>query len=191
MLPYELLITTTKGDTISPRFMKPDAESVELADNIIGAFRDHTGKKFGELDDILEEMEDQGFDYRQVRGLVALLERRCDMRAEAAAPPEEVRKAVFGMTGKAVTSAAERQDTINAAASALGISSKEVEASLFADLERELIIRSCEPPSASALIHEYDLSLAQTMLFKATELKFTAPAGHKEVLRAVKYRINV
>lgn len=187
MLPGELLITKVKDDTISPRFMKPDVESIELAENIIAAFKDHTGRKFGELDDILEEMEDQGFDYRQVRGLVALLERRCDMRVEAAASPEDVRRAVFGMTGRPATSPALRQKAIVDTAAALGISAQDVEASMFADLERELVIRSCEPLSAAALIYEYNLSMAQTMLFKATELRFTAPAGHKEVLRAVKY----
>ncbi len=77
MLSADLLKTRVRGDRIMPAFAGQDGDSLALAEDIIRAFGDHTGKKLGELMDILEEIEDQGFDYRLVRGLVALLERRC------------------------------------------------------------------------------------------------------------------
>ena len=79
MLTADLLRTKVRGNDIAPSFVSLDGDMLELADDIIGAFKDHTGKKLGELKDILEEMEDQGFDYRLVRGLVALLERKCTL----------------------------------------------------------------------------------------------------------------
>jgi predicted nuclease of restriction endonuclease-like RecB superfamily len=86
MLSSELLLTRIRGDEIAPQLIKPEGDHLELARDLIGIFSDHTGKKLGELNDILEEMEDQGFDYRLVRGLVSLLERRCDLAWTASVP---------------------------------------------------------------------------------------------------------
>ncbi len=62
----------------------------------------------------------------------------------------------------------------------------ELEQAMYADLENELVLASFRPPQPDDLIYHYNLSLAQTLLFKATQLKFRASAGHKDVLRQVK-----
>jgi uncharacterized protein len=72
MLSSDLLVTRIWGDEIAPLFILPEGDHLELARDLIRIFGDHTGKKLGELNDILEEMEDQGFDYRLVCGLVSL-----------------------------------------------------------------------------------------------------------------------
>lgn len=186
MLSADLLKTHTRGDRIVPAFVGQDEDTLTLAEDIIQAFNDHTGKKLGELNDILEEMEDQGFDYRLVRGLVALLERRCTLTVDSAASPGTVRREVFSVTGCPALTPEARSKAISIAATNLGISTEAVEASMFADLENELIISSFNPPKPAALLEEYNLSLAQTMLFKATEMRFKASSKHKEVLRSVK-----
>lgn len=186
MLSADLLKTRVRGDHIMPAFVGLDGDSLALAEDIIRAFSDHTGKKLGELMDILEETEDQGFDYRLVRGLVALLKRRCSLTVVSAAPPGSVRREVFSVSGHPVITGPSRSRAIAQAASNLGISPDEAEASMFADLERELIVSDFTPPSPQALLESYNLSLAQTMLFKATEMSFRASSKHKEVLRTVK-----
>jgi hypothetical protein len=188
MLSADLLKTQVRGDRIAPAFIEPHDDSVALAEDIIRAFSDHTGKKLGELKDILEEMEDQGFDYRLVRGLVALLERRCTLTVESAGTPEAVRREVFALAAAEypVLASAARSGILERAAEKLGLSAEAVEASMFADLEDELIISGFSPPTPAALLEEYNLSLAQTLLFKATEMRFRASTKHKEVLRAVK-----
>ncbi len=188
MLSADLLKTKVRGDKITPAFIEPDGDSLALAEDIIRAFTDHTGRKLGELKDILEEMEDQGFDYRLVRGLVALLERRCTLTVESAVTPADVRHEVFRIASEKhpVLTAEERSVVIQEAAKSLDISIAAVESSMFADLESELIISDFRPPKADDLLHDYNLSLAQTMLFKAVELKFRALAKHKDVLRTVK-----
>ncbi|HTX44003.1 MAG TPA: DUF790 family protein, partial [Methanocella sp.] len=186
MLSADLLKTRVRGDHITPAFVGRDDDSLALAEDIIRAFSDHTGKRLGELMAILGEMEDQGFDYRLVRGLVALLERRCALTVESAASPEAVRREVFSISGYPALTEESRSRAIAHAARNLGVSPDEVEASMFADLESELIISGFTPPSPAALLEEYNLSLAQTILFKATELRFRASMRHKEVLRAVK-----
>lgn len=188
MLAAELLKTMVRGDTITPAFVEPDDDSLALAEDIIRAFADHTGKKLGELRSILDEMEDQGFDYRLVRGLVELLERRCDLNIESPISPAIVRREVFKLSADnhPVISEAERRSVIRQAAEKLDITPEAVEASMFADLENEQVIVSFSPPKAAGLLYEYNLSIAQTMLFKATEMRFRASAKHKDVLRAVK-----
>jgi hypothetical protein len=188
MLSSDLLKTSVRGDKITPAFIEPDDDSMALAEDIIRAFSDHTGKKLGELKDILEEMEDQGFDYRLVRGLVALLERRCTLTVESAVTPADVRHEVFTIASREypVLSEKARIEVIKEAADNLDISREAAEAAMFADLESELIISDFRPPKAGNLLHEYNLSLAQTMLFKAVDMRFKALAGHKDVLRTVK-----
>jgi predicted nuclease of restriction endonuclease-like RecB superfamily len=186
VLSADLLRTRVRGDHITPIFVEPDGDSLSLAEDIIRAFTDHTGGKLGELYDILEEMEDQGFDYRLVRGLVALVERRCALKVESLASPEMVRREAFMAAGGPVLTDDERQKAISRVATRLGLSPEEVESSMFADLESELVIGELCPPKPLELLKEYNLSQAQAMLFKATGLSFRASAKHKGVLRAVK-----
>ncbi len=87
----------------APLFITPEGDHLELARDLIGIFGDHTGKKLGELNDILEEMEEQGFDYRLVRGLVSLLERRCDLRVDSAVEPAAARRAVFAAAARVLS----------------------------------------------------------------------------------------
>lgn len=185
MLGADLLKTRVRGDQVQPAFVEADDDSLALVEDIVRAFGDHAGGKLGELRDILAEMEDQGFDYRLVRGLVELLERRCDLAVESAAPPGRVRREVFSRGRPAVTPE-EREEAVAAAAERLGLRPEAVEASMFADLEGELRIRRFDPPAPRALLGEYNLALAQALLFRATELRFSAASRHKEVLRSVK-----
>lgn len=188
MLAAELLVTRARGDEIAPAFIEPGADHLELARDLIGTFTDHTGKRLGELYDILEEVEDQGFDYRLVRGLVSLLERRSDMQVESEVDPAEARREVFAAAARSypVTTAGARTAAIRAAADTLGTSPDAIEQAMYADLESQLVMRSFRPPAPDDLLFQYNLSLAQTLLFKATRLEFRATAGHKAVLRHVK-----
>jgi len=186
MLSADLLKTRVRGDRIMPAFVEADDDSLALAGDIIQGFRRSYRQEAGRAKDILEEIEDQGFDYRFVRGLVALLERRCSLTIESAAAPEAVRREVFSIRGHPALTAEDRSKSIAQAASNLGIPPEAVEASMFADLESELIVGRFDPPEPAALLEEYNLSLAQTLLFKATEMRFKASSKHKEVLRAVK-----
>jgi hypothetical protein len=188
MLSSDLLVTRVRGDEIAPLFVLPEGDHLELARDLIGIFGDHTGKKLGDLHDILEEMEDQGFDYRLVRGLVSLLERRCDLHVESVVEPAAARRAVFTAAARSypVVAGEARASVIRETAAALMASPEELEQAMYADLENELVLASFRPPAPDDLIFHYNLSLAQTLLFKATQLKFRASAGHKDVLRQVK-----
>ncbi|CAJ38265.1 DUF790 family protein [Methanocella arvoryzae] len=189
MLSSDLLVARVRGDTIAPAFIPPEGDHLDLARDVISIFEDHTGKKLGELYGILEEMEDQGFDYRLVRGMVSLLERRCDFTIDAAVEPAIARRAVFEAAANAypVIGGENRKALLGKVAGTLGISPADLERSLYADLEDEMLIRAFRQPTPEELIKQYNMGLAQTLLFKATQLRFRTASGHKEILRKLKW----
>src|SRR6267143_6131427 len=94
MLPSNLLRAKISRGTISPLYASLDLDTLALAERISGIFRDSTGKRRGELMDKMREVEG-GNDFKLVRGLSTLLERRCTFEAESAFNPKEARMAVF------------------------------------------------------------------------------------------------
>jgi predicted nuclease of restriction endonuclease-like RecB superfamily len=71
-----------------------------------------------------------------------------------------------------VATASERTDALERAADALGVVVDDVERSLYADRDRNQVLRAFDSPwDAGDLLDRYNLSLAQTALFDATEVR--------------------
>jgi hypothetical protein len=187
MLPSELLITRTKKDRIYPAFLELNAEQLELAQELIDVYRTLVSKKKSELVDIVEELE-QGLQFKRVRGLRTLLERRCSFHSQYSIEPAVARRAVFeAASARKVTNQVERAAVIQTVAQDLNISVDDLEHSLWADQESEVILEQFEPLSPEALLRWYNLSLAQTLLFKATSLTLKIRERAPELFRAIKY----
>ena len=187
MLPSELLITRTRKDRIYPDFLELNAEHVELAQELIEIYRSFSGRKKSELVELLEELE-QGLHFKRVRGLRTLLERRCTFASRFAIEPVTARRAVFEAASLVnVTNPKERAAVIAKVAESLEVTATELEQSLWADLDSEVVLEQFEPITAEALIKKYNLSLAQTLLFKATGMTLTVKTKAPELFRAIKY----
>jgi predicted nuclease of restriction endonuclease-like RecB superfamily len=187
MLPSELLITRTRKDRIYPDFLELNVEHLELAQELIEVYRSFTGTKKGELDELLEELE-QGMHFKRVRGLRTLLERRCTFASHFAIEPVLARRAVFEAASHVkVTTQRDRAAVIAHVAESLKVTAEELEQSLWADRDSEIILEQFEPLTAEALIRRYNLSLAQTLLFKATGMTLTVTGKAPELFRAIKY----
>ncbi len=93
MLTSDLLVTRTYKGKIEPVYASLDTESVEIASSVIDLFRNHVGKTYGNLLSEIEELEEM--NYRFIRGLAALLERRCVIDVDATIDPVAARRAVF------------------------------------------------------------------------------------------------
>ncbi|MFW6317389.1 MAG: DUF790 family protein, partial [Halorubrum sp.] len=105
-------------------------------------------------------------------------ESRRDIRSEAAA--FEAAEAV------GVASEVEREAAVDRAADALGIDSAAVEASLYADREvNQVLVDADVRWDPDSLLEQYDLSLAQTALFDATEVRVRSN-DPKRLVSAVK-----
>jgi len=187
MLPSELLITRTRKDRIYPAFLELNAEQLELAQELIDVYRTFVNRKKSELADILENLE-RGMEFKRVRGLRTLLERRCTVASQCSIDPAMARRAVFeAASHEKVTNQRERADVIANVAENLNVSAGELEQSLWADQESEIILESFEPLSPEELLKKYNLSLAQTLLFKSTGMTLTVMGKAPKLFRAIKY----
>ena len=187
MLPGELLITRTKKGRIDPVFAEIDEEHQELADELIEVYRNFVGKKKSEIDEIVAEFE-HGLNFKLVRGLRTLLERRCIFKSKFAVEPVVARRAVFeAASSKKITSGKEREEVIETVANKLNISVDDLEHSLWADMESEVVLDDFAPLKPEELLKSYNLSLAQTLLFKSTGMTISFRGNYKEIFRAIKY----
>lgn len=193
MLPADLLVTRTKKDRIYPVFAKLDAERLELAAEVGAVYKNFAGRKRSEIDEIFAEFEqEQGLNFKLVRGLRTLLERRCVFKSEFAVEPVLARRAVFEAASSAssgrVTSREAREEVVENVAARLGVSAADLERSLWSDLESEVVLADFTASSLTPeeLLRSYNLSLAQTLLFKSTGMTLEFKSNFKEIFRAVK-----
>lgn len=187
MLPSNLLRAKISRGKMRPLYVSLDADMLALAERVTGVYRDSLGKRKGELLERLAEVEGEGYDFKLVRGLAALLERRCVFEAESAVDPMQARTAVFEEASRRrVTSAKERGEVVLALAAKLGVTEEALERTLYSDLDEELVLKGFEPLDPGLLLKRYNLSLTQTLLFKSLRVEFSASGNWKNIFRGVK-----
>src|SRR5829696_5970199 len=210
MLTLQLLRVRTRSGAIFPLFCTKE-EDIELAKKIIQEFKQtwKNKEKKAVLEDRISAIEesDAGSDYKLVRGLYALLERRCTFKSRDSnsdndgetsststipiIDPPRIRKAVFEESSKrgfALTEL-ERMEIADSVTSRLHLSSHDVVLkTMWSDLDDNLILDYLDAIDPEALIGWYNLSLMQTLLFNCTKLDFYISGGlnWKRVLRTVK-----
>ncbi len=187
MLPSNLLRARISGAKIRPLYVRVDRDTIALAEKITIIFGGEVGRRKGELLERLREAEDESSDFKLVRGLSALLERRCLFEAESAIDPRKARMAVFEEASRAgVTTPEERSDIIGRVSNDLGVSVDLLERTLYSDIDEELVLKDFEPIDPATLLRRYNLSLTQTLLFKALRVDFSASGNWKSIFREVK-----
>jgi uncharacterized protein len=217
MLPLQLLRIRIKdkGKNISPVFCEyKDCNSSELhlATKIIEEFEETCKKKEkkGVLGERVARWESQYDDYKLVRGFYTLLERRCvfsnvitgtsnlgsnttkSFHADIASNihPFAIRRELFEESSKRgfALSDDERTEIMNVVASRLGLSTQEMTAGMWSDLEENMVLNQFYKITPEELIAWYNLSLMQTLLFNCTKVEFSVNGGSnwKRVLRDVK-----
>jgi hypothetical protein len=188
VLPSELLAVWKRKGNIWPRYARATEDNLEVANRLIKAYKDHVGQKKGVLKAFAAEIEDEGYEYRFVRGLSFLLDRKSTFRCNDRIHPVELRRRIFHTTKELgfATSPERRRTIVETVASELKVTSESVDEFLYADLDSELVLEEFEPPAPQELLKEYNLSLTQTLLFDSTELNFTASGNWQRIFYAVK-----
>ena len=187
MLPSELLRVRVQRGQIFPIYTQIDSDSLGFAEELLEVFKNSVGKKKGELEERLKTFEDSGFDYRFVRGLSTLLERRCIFEAESIINPKDARIMVFEEASREkVVSAIQRENVLKSIASKLKISRENLEKTLHCDIDEELIIRDFTPIASDLLLRHYNLSITQTLLFKSLKMEFTSSENWQNIFRSIK-----
>nr|WP_303650254.1 DUF790 family protein [Halalkalicoccus sp. NIPERK01] len=143
-----------------------------LAAKVLGVFDAHVGEPREALDGALADLEAE-HDFKLVRGLAKLVEREATFETRAAVPPERARRAAFE-AGEAVLVAngEDRTRALARAADSLGVSPADLDDALYADREERGVLASLSDRyDPESLLAQYDLSLAQTALFDAREVR--------------------
>jgi predicted nuclease of restriction endonuclease-like RecB superfamily len=188
MLPSNLLVARKYRDTIRPGYKKLTEENLGYARRLLGLFEAHLGGRGRELMEAIGELEESGRGYRYVRGLATLLERRCMFKVESAVAPGEARQRIFHTAARVgiPTAPEDRMRLLEEEASQLGVSVEDLEDSLYADLEEEQVLHEFQPIDAEDLVRLYNLGLTQTLLFRCTEMEFTATGNWQQIFRWIK-----
>jgi hypothetical protein len=202
MLTKDLLVARRYRGKIHPRFADPNSrESQELAGRILKTFQAHVGQSRERLARALADLEGPR-NFKLVRGLAQLLERRSLFEPCYTIEPPELRRWLF--REGYVTSHQERRARFEEAARCFGISAEELERTFWADREENHILRGflegraapkgepapdlLEEPGIAPqdLLRQYNLSLAQTLLFDALELWFEVSENYQQIFRWIK-----
>ncbi|PSQ29252.1 hypothetical protein BRD03_00530 [Halobacteriales archaeon QS_9_68_17] len=171
MLTKDLLRVSRAGGGYHPQFA--GREHRPLAAKALGTYQGHVGERRADLEAALTDLEREAEDFKLVRGFAKLLEREAAFETRAGVDPERARREAFA-AGEAVGAVTETERTtaLSRAADALGTDPDTVEAALYADREDRQVLASFDARwSPDDLIDQYDLSLAQTALFDATEVR--------------------
>jgi uncharacterized protein len=184
MLTSDLLVTKISKAKIEPVYALVDQDNLEIARSVIGVFQEHLGRTYSELAEELEGIEE--INYRSIRGLAQILERRCVIETDSVIDPIAARRTVFEESRGFVTSEKERKTVLDKVAKKLSIESDGLEKALWADHEGNLVIREFQTLAPEDLIRNYNLSLAQTLLFRATGMEIQIEDNYQQVFRKIK-----
>jgi len=185
VLTKELLRVSRAGGGYRPQFVNGDHR--DLAARVIGTYQGHVGESREQLEGALTDLERDAPDFKLVRGFAKLLEREATFETRAPLPPERARRAAFEAAERVgVVTERDRERALARAADRLAVSPDDIEASLYADLaERQILAEGTTRYDPDSLCRQYDLSLAQTALFDATEVRIESD-DPKAVISAVK-----
>ena len=174
MLTKDLLRVSRRGGSYHPEFIGREARP--LAARLIGTYREHVDRPRQAVDEAVEAIEREAEDFKLVRGLAALLDREATFETVAPLPPERTRRRVFEAAEVVgVATSDDREDALRTAAAELAVDVEAVAASLYADRDCNQRLTAFESRwDPDDLIEQYNLSLAQTALFDATDVRITS-----------------
>ncbi len=197
MLPSELLMHRYNGEEIVPKWLELSKGNLATAQELIQVFCACLNKPRHVLDTELQLLEGEETDYRVKRGLAHLLTSGfAEFETVSPLEPEELRERAFALAARQAPDEAVETAIHSEVADALSrelethVEPSQVRAGLYADLAENQIMVSFESPTPDALIHRYNLSQAQGVLYRASELVLTAyrndPGEYKQLFRYLK-----
>lgn len=182
-----LAVWKRKG-IIWPRYAKLSNDNLEVAGNLIEVYKSHVGEKKSVVKQFVGDFEADDHDYRFVRGLAFLLDRKSRFKCNDLINAVDLRRNVYHAAHEfgLPTTMEQRTRIIETVASELNVTAETVENFFYADLDDELILEEFDPPTPLELLQEYNLSLTQTLLFDSTEVKFTSSGNWQKIFFATK-----
>lgn len=197
MLPSELLIYRSQGETLIPKRLPLDAPTLALAADLIQQFQDAQGATQGELDRQLQDWEGDSTDYRIKRGLAHIAKANLST-FEIVSPiePQQLRDRLFTLAAATPPLPKTAEITLEKLADELTqecdrpVLPAHIRAGLYADLAENRILTQFDAPTPEALIHRYNLSQVQGIFYRASHIVIHAhrndPGEYKLLFRYLK-----
>jgi len=187
VLPSNLLLVYKHKGEIQPRYAKISPENLQLANQLIEIYKKQVGEKKKNITPFITKQE-QNHEYRFVRALALLLDRKSQFICNTKTNPQFLRKKIFQTTEKQglPTTTKKRQQILETVALELSLNIKDIEEQMYADLDAELFLEKFEAPTPTELLQQYNLSLTQTLLFESNELTFTTSGNWQQLFYQIK-----
>jgi predicted nuclease of restriction endonuclease-like RecB superfamily len=188
MLPSKLLVVYKRKGEIHPRYAKMSPDNLNVATQLIKKYAASIGEKKKVLTAFVDELETQGYEYRFIRALSLLLDRKSHFVCNSKNSPSLLRKKIFFFFLKhgIPTTRQQCQQILEFVAFEIAQTFEAVEEQFYADLDAELLLEKFEAPTALELLQQYNLSLTQTLLFECSELNFKVSGNWQQLLYRVK-----
>lgn len=198
MLTGKMVRVRHARNKLVPMYLNPhDANWQAMADQLLFVYRDAVGHTRGEIEEELSNFVSTGPTQLVHQGLAKLLADRCEFEVTSELPPADVREAAFRLSAvhrkmTATTGVAfDRPTVIAQVAEELNQSGEQVELALFADLSDEQRVLKFQDMTAEALLHRYNVALAQAIVLRSTSMEVRVwgetPARFRQLFRAVKF----
>lgn len=191
MLTRDLLRFRVSDGVVRPTLLKATPTIVELAEQLLGFWRQGVGKKLGDLEDAAMPLLHQSRALLVARGMQKLITDDCAFADPSSA--EAVREQAFAASALALRAPLADVDAHRAAIAAqIGLSSSELMTRLYADLPDQAVLERASTLSAPRLLARYNLSLCQGLLLAARSLDVViadADTGlRRRLLKALRFR---
>lgn len=185
------------GEEVIPKRLELDSKNLDLASEIIELFAACEGERRAELDERLLVLEGEATNYRVKRGLAHLLTNGfCTFETISPLEPPLLRERIFELSANHVPSVNNTDSLLRGVAATLSeelgkeVSEFQVKEGLYADLKENAILTTFETPKPTDLLHRYNLSQMQGILYRAKEIVITAhrnvPGEYKQLFRYLK-----
>ena len=191
-----MLTHRLNGETITPKRLKIDEQTLAVARELIDCFLAARGGTQGQLDNQLQELEGDSPDYRFKRGLAHLLKSACEFEVVSPLEPQLLRERVFSLSALSVPSSPQSCQTLDTLALQLSqelereVLPAHIREGLYADLAENKVLMEFEEPTPEQLLHKYNLSQVQGVFYRASQLVLNAhrnvPGEYKLLFRYLK-----
>lgn len=198
MLTGNLVRVRHARNKLVPLYLEPTDDGwLGAAEQLLFAFRDAPGRTRGEVLADLADLVGEGPRSLVHKGLLDLLEDRCEFEVLADLPPDALREKVFQTAVQHRQAAAaagrpfDRAAVVAEVGAELKLNPEQVEQSLFADLKDERRVLAFKDITPEQLIHRYNVALAQAVLLRTAEMEVRVwaetPARFRQLFRQVKF----
>lgn len=193
MLTADLVRVQFRKREVVLSFIDPDdTEHRNIAQTFIRMFQEYQGSRQQDLEEVLKSVYTASPNHLFYRGLIKLLQDRCEFAVPENLDPEKIREVLFLEAAKhRWQETFSRKKILEQVAQQLNLTLETLEEGLYADLREQQKLLRFETLDPHSLLQRYNIALVQAVLFRAIQLKISlpsiSPARKRQLFRYIKF----